>query len=185
MRAFLLMAGLLVVSASPAAGEVRAVEREGFIIHIEQEVAANADAVFGALTRPADWWDSEHSWSGDARNFSMEARVGGCWCEAVRDGMVEHGRIVSIEPGARTMVMNSLLGPLRDMAQSGRLLWRVESLEGGQRSRVRWTYRVGILPSGNPAQDAAIAAAADRVLTQQLVRLAAHASDLPMPAPPP
>lgn len=183
-----ILAALLIGSAlalsGPAQAEVRSVEREGFVIQISQDVAATPDAVFAAFTRPADWWDSAHSWSGDAGNMRMDARAGGCWCETLRqDGSVEHGRIVSYNPTGRSLVMDSLLGPLLTMGQSGRMHWRVESGDAEGRSRILWTYRVGMLPSGNPAQDAVLAAAVDNVLRQQVARLSAQVTGAPMPTP--
>jgi hypothetical protein len=181
----MLVGGLaMLAAAAPGQAEVRSVEREGFVIHISTDVAAAPDAVFGALTRPADWWDSEHSWSGDARNMQMDPRVGGCWCETLpADGGVEHGRIVRFDPTSRSIIMDSLLGPLLTTGQTGRLHWRVEGA-GPDRSRMIWTYQVTMLPSGNPAQDAVLAAAVDGVLSQQFARLVARVTGAPMPVPP-
>lgn len=168
---FVTVATLAALATSPARADVRAVEREGFVIVIERELPAAPDAVFAALTRPAEWWDSAHSWSGDARNLSLDPRAGGCWCETLpHNGSVEHGRVISYNPVTRQMVMDSLLGPLQSIGQSGRLIWAVDALEGGS-SRIRWTYRVAMLPSGNPAQDATLAAAVDGVLRAQVARL--------------
>lgn len=184
-----MLAGLLIACALarpvPAWAEVRSVEREGFTIHISQEVAATPDTVFSAFTRPADWWDSAHSWSGDAQNMRMEAQVGGCWCETLpQNGGVEHGRIISYNPVGRSMIMASLLGPLQSLATSGVMSWRVEPAEREGYSRISWGYRVATLPSGNPAQDAALAAGVDFVLRQQIARLAARVTGAPMPAQP-
>lgn len=164
--------------ASVARAEVRAVERESFSIHHEQDVAASPDAVFAALSQPGAWWNPEHSWSGDTQRFSLEPRAGGCWCESLPNGgSVEHGRIISYDPGRRLIVMQSLLGPLQTMAIAGRLSWRVEPVEGEPaRSRIAWTYQVAHVPTGNPAQDAALAAGVDAVMREQMGRLAMHAS---------
>ncbi len=171
--------------ADPARADVVSVEREGFVLHISANVPAAPDAVFAALAQPQNWWDSEHSWSGDARNMRMDARVGGCWCEGLRqDGGVEHGRIIRYDPAGGSIMMESLLGPLLTMGQSGRLSWQVERNLANNGSRINWTYRVAMLPSGNLAQDASLAAAVDDVLQQQVARLVAHVTGAPMPAPP-
>lgn len=180
-----LLLGSLLLPAAPAAAEVRSVDREGFVIHISQDVTATPDAIFAAFTRPSAWWDSAHSWSGDANNLQMEPRVGGCWCETLtQGGGVEHGRIISYNPAGRTLIMSSLLGPLQGLATGGIMTWRAEQSDAQRPARVTLVYRVSTLPSGNPAQDAALAAAVDSVLRQQWARLAAHVTGAPMPAPP-
>jgi hypothetical protein len=181
MRVFL-AALLLLPLSGPVAAEVRDVERDGFSLVMTAEAAVPRDRVFAALTRPAEWWDAEHSWSGDIRNMSFDARAGGCWCEALGSGgSVEHGRVVAHDPARGVIVMNSLLGPLLETAQSGQLIWRVEPAENSAASRITWIYRVAVQPTGNPAQDAVFASAVDHVLGQQLARFVAHVSGAAMP----
>jgi hypothetical protein len=169
---FMLVSALAL--AAPVRAEVQAVEREGFTIVLVADVTASPDRAYAAFSRPADWWDSEHSWSGDARNFRFEPRAGGCWCEALAGGgSVEHGRIIAYNPARRVIVMDSVLGPLLETAQAGRLIWRVEPGAREGTSRINWLYRVSIVPTGNPEQDAALAAAVDGVLAEQMARLAA------------
>jgi hypothetical protein len=181
-----MMAALALWVSTPAASEVTDVERGGFTIALTADVPVMPDVIFPVLSRPADWWDAEHSWTGDLRNMSFEPRVGGCWCETLRsNGTIEHGRIVTYDPVRGLIVMNSLLGPLNEIGLVGRLVWRVAAAEQEGRSRIRWLYAVSVPPSRNPAQDAVLASAVDNVLSQQLARLAAHVSRAPMPTPTP
>ena len=60
-----------VVEATPAGLQVKAVA----------EIAAPADKVWAALSQVGSWWNSKHSWSGDARNLTLELKAGGCFCE--------------------------------------------------------------------------------------------------------
>jgi hypothetical protein len=176
----------LLLWPTAALADVRELERDGFVLVLESTVPVAQDRAFAAMTRPADWWDSDHSWSGSAANFTFEPRAGGCWCEALRDGgSLEHGRIVTYDPGRGLIVMNSLLGPLMETGMAGRLIWRVEPADQAGRSVIRWLYRVNIPSSRNPAQDAVFAAAVDQVLAQQLARLTAFVSGAPIPAPAP
>lgn len=159
----MVMALLLGVLASPAAAEVESVDANGFVVAISREAQLPPHQLWAQLQNPAAWWSDAHTWSGDADNMRMDARVGGCWCERVGEGEVEHGRIIRIDAG-RAIIMAADLGPLSGAAVSARLRWSVDS------SRVTMRYAVfGRLPM--PADQ--LAPLVDQVLTQQLERLAA------------
>ena len=52
---------------------------------------------FDALTDDVGrWWNPEHSYSGVAANFSIDARAGGCFCERLKDGSVAHMTVVFV-----------------------------------------------------------------------------------------
>lgn len=166
--------GLALLMTAPGKAEVRVADSNGFVIAHDAEVAVSPDDAFVALVQPARWWNGDHSWSGNAANLTVEPRIGGCWCEALPNGgSVEHGRIVTYDPGRRLIVMNSLLGPLMESGLAGRLIWRVEPTEQTGRSRVRLTYQVMMRAGQNPDENAGLAAAVDNVLGEQLVRLSA------------
>lgn len=167
-----------------AHARVDAVDRDGFSVTLREPIAASPDAVFAALGHPEAWWNDAHSWSGNAANLHFEPRAGGCWCETVPDGgSVEHGRVIAYLPGQRRIVLQSLLGPLQSMAVAGRLNWQVEAGQRPNDSTLVWTYQVSILPTGNPEQDAALAAAVDAVLDEQMGRLAAYVTAASRPTP--
>lgn len=169
MSPFFPLAALLplVTLATPALAEVREVTDSGFVIEIERDVGLPQDQLWAALQNPALWWSDAHTWSGSAANMRYEPRVGGCWCETVGDGEVEHGRILRIDAGQR-IVMRSDLGPLSGSAVSARLSWGIDLPANPQRVRVRYEVS-GRLPM--PA--ATLAPLVDQVLAQQLDRLAA------------
>ncbi len=169
----------------PAQAEVRESVAHGFSIEHERTVAATPDQLFAALSRPDLWWDSGHSWSGDAANLSFDPRAGGCWCERLADGgSVEHGRVVMFNPRNRAIVMQSLLGPMLEIGESGLLIWRVEPVEGeNRRARLVWLYRVTLHPTRTPGADADLAAAVDGVLGEQIDRIAAFAARQPAVTP--
>ena len=72
--------------AVPASAEVTHTSDVGFTSRNQAEVAADPHAVWRVMVQPGLWWNSDHTYSGDARNMSIEARPGGCFCEAIPSG---------------------------------------------------------------------------------------------------
>jgi uncharacterized protein YndB with AHSA1/START domain len=126
-------------------------------------------AVYAALGRPATWWDSGHSWSGDAKNMTLNLRVGGCFCESLpaTRGGVEHGRVVFASPG-KQLRLQAALGPLQAEAVTGTLTWTLKPVDGG--TEVTNTYVVGGMMRGGGTKWAPVV---DSVVGVQLDRLKA------------
>lgn len=162
----------LALAGTPAAADVSASGDNGFATTDSAEVAASPDAVWAALINPATWWNGNHSWSGDAANFRLDPRAGGCFCENLPDGgSVEHLRVVYVQPD-RMLRMSGALGPLQSEALSGALTVTLEPTDGGG-TRIVWDYVV----AGFARYDlAALSPVVDRVQTEQLTRLAARVS---------
>ena len=78
--------------------EIKAASSDGFVIAYRQRVAAAPANVYAALSAIDRWWDSGHTWSGDAANLSLKAEAGSCFCERWWDGSVEHGRVIMAMP---------------------------------------------------------------------------------------
>ncbi|MEJ8568116.1 SRPBCC family protein [Elongatibacter sediminis] len=168
MRLPTLMACVLMTSA-PLHAEVVEVADGGFAVRHSTTVAATPEAVWQAMMyRIEDWWHPDHSWSADASNLYIDARLGGCFCERLpaSGGAVEHLRIVFFEP-ERTVRLNGALGPLVDLSVDGRMTWRIDPVEDG--STVTFTYRVfGVMEGGFEG----LAPVVDSVIGQQHQRLA-------------
>ena len=146
----------------------------GFVSEHELTLNGSPDRVFAALTDEVfAWWDASHSYSGVAANFSLDARAGGCFCEALPDGgSVEHMRVVFAQPG-RQLRMQGGLGPLQAMAIHGSMVFSLEAIES-DRTLLRYSYSVsGYLPGGL----AGLAQPVDQVQLGQLQRLAAYLQD--------
>jgi len=112
------------------------------------------------------WWNGDHSWTGNAANLYMKLERGGCFCERLpENGRVEHLRIIYLEPG-KEIRFDGALGPLQTMAVNGRMIWKIEPREEG--SRVSFTYKVFGHPEGGLA---GIAPAVDGVIGEQITRL--------------
>ena len=164
------MLGLAASTAplSPVAAEVVQAAQQGFVVHEHTVVQAGHDQVWAALVQPALWWNKEHTWSGDAANLVLDARGGGCFCEAVPGaGSAEHMAVVQAVPGS-LLRMKGALGPLQSEALAGVLTIEVKAADG--RTSIDWTYVVGGY-ARFPLQD--IAPAVDTVLAEQANRLAA------------
>ena len=116
----------------------------------------------------AKWWSPAHSWSGDAANFSIEARAGGCFCEALPGGgSVEHLRVVFVQP-PKLLRMTGGLGPLQAMGVAGSFSFELSPQPDGG-TRITLTAAVGGYRAGGLD---GFAAPVDRVLGEQLARLA-------------
>ncbi len=161
---------LAALAAPPLGAEVRSVSAHGFEVGHRIETAAAPEAVFQAATGDiARWWDTDHSWSGEATNLYFDVRPGGCFCERLPDaGGVEYLRIVYLAPG-REIRMQGALGPLQPMGLQGTMTWQFEPSASG--SVVTWRYMVhGHLPGGFEA----LAPSVGGVIEAQLNRLGAY-----------
>jgi hypothetical protein len=153
--------------AGPASADVIEVTPNGFTMKATTEVAGVSRAVYLALTaQVGSWWDPEHTWSGDARNMSIDARAGGCFCEKLGNGgSVEHMRVLLAEPG-KTLRLQGSLGPLQEQAVVGAMTWTLTEVSG--RTRIEMTYVVGGYMRGGFDP---VAKLVDQVLSTQVSRL--------------
>jgi hypothetical protein len=167
IRLALVIACLAVV---PRLASAEVVDRgaNGFTVRSEVTLATNSDAVYATLLRVEDWWDPEHTWSGNASNLRLDPRAGGCFCETLTNGgSVEHAVVVYAAPG-QMLRMRGSLGPLQATGLAGSLTWQLEPRGGGTKLTV--TYAVGgYFPGGADA----LANPVDQVMARQLARLKA------------
>lgn len=189
-----LIAGALL--ALPAHAEVVESTSGGFVTRDAAVVKASPKETWLALIAPRNWWNSDHTWSGDAVNLTLAPKAGGCFCERIPEvadperitleGSVEHMRVIQAYP-ERALRMQGALGPLQSEAVIGILTIAISEVEGG--SRIVWEYVVG----GHMRYEIPpIAKAVDGVMSQQLaglanllgrVDLATAPTDEPEPAP--
>jgi uncharacterized protein YndB with AHSA1/START domain len=141
-------------------------------ILIESVVMAekSPEEMYQLLVKPQRWWDGAHTYSGAASNLRMDARAGGCFCEKVGRGSIEHGRVIYADPG-KLLRLDAALGPLQEMAVTGVLTFKLEPDAGG--TRITMTYRIG---GALAMKGGKLAPAIDQVMTGQLNRLAAVAA---------
>jgi hypothetical protein len=154
------------LASERAAAEVISVASNGFEIRETAHTAASSDKVYAALLLPAHWWNSEHTFSGNAANLALDARAGGCWCEALPNGgSVEHLQVVYMSPG-KTLRLRGALGPFQALAVDGVMTWSVKS--GADGTDISFTYVVG-----GYAKDGfdGLSKITDQVLGEQIERL--------------
>jgi hypothetical protein len=161
----LTIVGFAVVSQARA--EVVNAGPNGFNIrHVVDVPNVPPPTVWAALADVGKWWDPEHTYSGDARNLSLEPVVRGCFCEKL--GLyagIEHAAVVYVQP-ARVLRLIGALGPLQNFGVTGSLTWQIEAAGGG--SRITMTYNVGGF-ADEPLSD--WAEIVDEVLVGQAKRL--------------
>lgn len=162
--------------AAPAHAEILASDERGFVVRQTVDVGVSAPEAWRVLVKPATWWSSEHTFSGEAANLSLDPVAGGCFCEKLppskqggagaQAGSVQHMRVVYAEPG-RALRLSGALGPLQSEALLGALTITLKSNERG--TRILFEYVVGGYMRYRPDQ---IAPAVDRMLGQQIAGLA-------------
>jgi hypothetical protein len=143
MRAALMAAMVLGTAlADPARAEIVSAGPSGFSIrHVLEAPNIAAPVVWAALSDVAKWWDPEHTYSGDARNLSLDPVPRGCFCEKLSlYAGIEHAHVIYAQP-AKMLRLSGALGPLQEFGVSGALTWNIEAAGGG--SRITVTYSVG------------------------------------------
>jgi len=156
--------GVLVAGTRPASAQEDA---NGFVVRDEVNIAAPLARVYDVLVDSiGSWWDSQHTFSRDAGNLSIDARPGGCFCERLPNGGgVEHMRVVNVAP-RHTLRMVGALGPLQGSGLAGSLTLQLSGVQGG--TNLQLTYSVGGFWEGGFSE---IAPAVRSVLGEQLRRL--------------
>lgn len=139
----------------------------GFTVKIVTNIhAAPADVYKKLVHNVGDWWSSQHTFSGDAHNLSIDERPMGCFCEKLPNGGgVRHLEVVFVMPGKR-LVLSGGLGPLQGVGAGGAMTFNLTPENDGTKLEV--TYAVtGYIAQGMNSW----AAPVDRVLTEQITRL--------------
>jgi uncharacterized protein YndB with AHSA1/START domain len=174
--------------ATAALGDVTESGPSAFVVKLKRTVAAPPLKVWQAMLKPAAWWGVEHTFTGDTKNLYLDARIGGCFCEKVSGGGVQHLQVVSALPN-KMLVMVGGLGPLQQSGVSGAMTWSLAERDG--KTEISWVYDVGGHYTGGLDQ---MSAKVDHVLAEQLDRLvrlvetgspreAKAAAPAPAPAP--
>jgi hypothetical protein len=166
MKLELMLAVIFCMAAPTMTAEVVDSATNGFTVKTTLSIKAAPDAVYRQIIHVGDWWDSAHTFSGDAHNLSIEEKPMGCWCEKLpNQGGVRHMQVVFLAPGKK-LVMVGGLGPLQSMATAGTMTFQLSPAEGGTRLEVTYTV-AGYFPAGLNT----LAAPVDSVLGQQFARL--------------
>jgi uncharacterized protein YndB with AHSA1/START domain len=175
------LAILFAILVAPLRGAVIESTAAGFIVRNTAAINAPPANVYAVLTdKVGGWWDPAHTFSHDARNLSLDARAGGCFCERLPDGGgVEHMRVVYASPG-KLLRLTGAIGPLQEAALVGTMTWTL--LQAGSGTTVELSYTVGGFRAGGFRDMPTVV---DGVLRGQLARLKAFVEtgrpDRPLP----
>lgn len=189
MRIFLTSLACVGALASPAAAEVVQTGEGSFVVRHSLVVGAPQVDVWKQLLRPADWWSSDHTYSGDASNLWLDSQATGCFCEKLprkdslpedlRPGSVEHMRVIYVEP-PRALRMVGGLGPLQAEPVTAVMTFSIRS--SGTRTGIAMDYVVSGLVR-RKSED--MAPVIDKVLGEQMARLAGRFPPVEPVAPAP
>lgn len=159
-------AALAVALSGAAQADVKASAPDGLIIQIKAEVALDRDDAWARLLDIGSWWNSSHTYSGNAESMNIDAVAGGCWCELWSGGEVEHGRVVLVMP-KEAIRFSTALGPLQEMGVSGALTFTLA--DGPSPSRTAVTVDFKVSGSSLSGLDK-LATVIDGVITEQVTR---------------
>jgi uncharacterized protein YndB with AHSA1/START domain len=157
------LAGVLMASSAQAAVTDRSAA--GFEVTETATIAAAPRKIWQTLMQPAKWWSSQHTWSGEAKNLSIDPS--GCFCEQLKHGAVRHMTVTYAEENAQLRMFGGL-GPLQSTGAAGHLGVTLKPAPAGG-TLVVLTYDVGGYAKGGLAET--WAGPVDRMLGEQLARL--------------
>src|SRR3984893_7018268 len=137
---FLYSAAVLALANRPPA-EVVDSASNGFVVKITVNIKAAPDEVYRRIVHNVgDWWNSEHTFSHDSHNLSIEDKPMGCFCETLpNNGGVRHMEVAYLAPG-KGLVLSGALGPLQSIAATGNMTFQLSLVDGGTKLEV--TYAV-------------------------------------------
>jgi uncharacterized protein YndB with AHSA1/START domain len=163
---YILTLFLFLLTAVFLHAEVIDSDKNGFTVKQSLTLKAPAAEVYQQITQWGEWWNGDHSYSGDAGNFYLEPWANGCWCERLPGGgSVMHLQVVYAEPG-KMLRLTGGLGPLQGMAVSGVMTLALTEENGA--TTLTLTYSAGgYLPGGLDS----LAAPVDGVIGEQVGRL--------------
>jgi hypothetical protein len=170
MRKLLLI--VLLFSLTPLASQADVADSaaNGFTVKIATLIRARPEEVYSRLVHNVgDWWNSEHTYSNDSHNLSIEDKVMGCFCEKFpAGGGVRHMQVIMIMPN-KLLVMSGGLGPLQKFGTTGTMTFALLPMHNDTRLEV--TYAVGGYLNGGLGT---WADPVDKVLTDQVTRLRSY-----------
>ena len=144
----------------------------GFIIKVDLQIQAPPQQVYAKLvTNVGDWWNSKHTFSGDAHDLTIDDKPMGCFCERRKNaaGGVRHMEVINVEYG-KTLVMSGAIGPLQPMPLAAVMSIQLKPA-AAEATALSVTYQVG---GYQPHGLTSLAPIVDSVVTEQFTRLKSY-----------
>jgi len=134
------LAAALIFGPTLTRAEVADSSAAGFTVKFSVAVKAPpADVYQKFVHNIGDWWNPEHTFSGNPRNLSIDDKAAGCFCEKLPDnGGVRHFDIIYVAPG-KQMVLSGAMGPLQSLAATGTMSIGFSAADGGTKISVIYT----------------------------------------------
>ena len=161
---------LSAIVAAPAHAEVVKSTPTSFHLRQTYTVTAPPAAAFAKFGEIAKWWGAGHTYSGDSARLSLELKPGGCFCEKLAGGGIEHMRVTYADAPKR-LVLTGALGPLLYDAVAGVMDLQFEP--AGTGTKITMEYKAAGFASGGADK---LAPAVDNVLAEQMKSYAAFAA---------
>lgn len=150
-----------------ASAEVITSAPDHFTLKLEAQSDLSVSETWARLIEPSEWWQSDHTYSGDAGNLSLDPQAGGLWREDWDGGSVWHGTVLQAQP-EETLVLSAPFGPLQGLAVTS--VWTI-SLAPTESGGTQITF--DHITNGTDASDLdALAPAVDFVKQQAIESLA-------------
>ncbi len=136
MRYFICIALILLISFESNAKVIKSSEH-GFIIEHQFKADADIAEVFKTMTKDVgQWWNSEHTYSGNAENMLINKD---CFCEQWDGNKVSHLDTTTWIENSQ-IVFEGAQGPLRELGLHGSMIWSLSKNNPG--TTVTWRYYV-------------------------------------------
>ncbi|MCV6604164.1 MAG: hypothetical protein OIF34_02595 [Porticoccaceae bacterium] len=137
----------LLMFAPLVQAEVKAKGSNGFALEIITQVNASPEKVYQQFLNIGQWWDSAHTYSGDAANLFLEPKAGGRFYEKSADMEVLHMTVTYVKPN-QAIHMTGGLGPLQMMGVHGGMVWQFNKLDSGKTEVVHRYQVTGFAEGG-------------------------------------
>ncbi len=145
----------------------------GFTSRHELSVKVSPERVFHYFANNiGQWWDSDHTYSGNAQNLSIDPKAGGLFLEKLASGgTVRHMAVVYADPG-KLLRMEGGLGPLQQFPVNGVMTLTITEKQG--ETLITLTYTVGGYVTGGLAK---LSGLVDQVMGLQFGRFIKFCND--------
>lgn len=160
---------VLVLIVQQAHAEVISSSADHFHLKLKAESRHSSFELWNRLIDPAQWWHSDHTYSGNANNLTLDLQAGGLWQENLQKGSVAHGRVLFVD-APRLLRLEAPFGPLQALAV--KTVWTITVTPKGSGSEVTFEFLANGTAHSNLDQ---LASAVLQVKTQALQQLIATA----------